>query len=137
MLAFRSSSGPLDAAETPVSPGPKTPPRTEQRMITKRTDKSGLSRRDNQHLTSFSITDFRAGRQDYGSGLVWGNVQRHWMLRVVETHFASAGKPNLSDRTPSGLLHLRTSYALRAERQYLGLQIVTHAIEFVPVMVLG
>src|ERR1700678_354453 len=32
---LRSSSGPLDAAETPVTPGPNTPPRTEQRTMTK------------------------------------------------------------------------------------------------------
>src|SRR5579862_6359611 len=35
MLVLRSSSGPLDAAETPVTPGPKTPPSTEQRSTTK------------------------------------------------------------------------------------------------------
>src|SRR5271170_2184210 len=42
MFVFRSSSGPLDAAETPVTPGPKMPPRTEQRRTTKterRTDR--------------------------------------------------------------------------------------------------
>src|SRR5713226_9572531 len=59
------------------------------------------------------------------------------MPGLVETHFASAGKPDLDDRTPSGLLRLRTPDALRLERQYLGLEIVTHEIEFVPVTVLG
>src|ERR1700722_19107013 len=42
MLVLRSSSGPLEAAETPVTPGPKIPPRTEQRTMkkaAKRTDR--------------------------------------------------------------------------------------------------
>src|SRR3984885_3947653 len=42
ILVLRSSSGPLEAAETPVTPGPKTPPRTEPRTMTKaakRTDR--------------------------------------------------------------------------------------------------
>src|SRR5580658_1536769 len=42
ILVLRSSSGPLEAAETPVTPGPNTPPRTEQRTMTKaakRTDR--------------------------------------------------------------------------------------------------
>src|SRR5437763_15411520 len=59
------------------------------------------------------------------------------MPRLIETHFASTGKPDLGDRTPSGLLYLRTPDALRIQRQYLGLEIVTHQIEFVPVTVLG
>ena len=32
------------------------------------------------------------------------------MLWLVKTDFASAGMPDLSDRTPSGLLHLRTQF---------------------------
>jgi hypothetical protein len=59
------------------------------------------------------------------------------MLRLVETHFASAGKPDLGDRTPSCFLHLRTPDALLPECRYLGLQIVTHEIEFVPVILFG
>jgi hypothetical protein len=43
-----------------------------------------------------------------------------------------AGKPDVGDRTPSGFLHLRTLDALLSECRYLGLQIVTHEIEFVP-----
>src|ERR1700734_3632535 len=42
ILVLRSSSGPLEAAETPVTPGPNTPPRTEHRATTKaakRTDR--------------------------------------------------------------------------------------------------
>src|SRR5271156_6789948 len=42
ILVLRSSSGPLEAAETPVTPGPNTPPRTEPRTMTKaakRTDR--------------------------------------------------------------------------------------------------
>src|ERR1700678_1049914 len=34
ILVLRSSSGPLEAAETPVTPGPNTPPRTEPRTMT-------------------------------------------------------------------------------------------------------
>src|SRR5580693_489537 len=35
ILVLRSSSGPLEAAETPVTPGPNTPPRTEPRTMIK------------------------------------------------------------------------------------------------------
>src|SRR5262249_18367007 len=59
------------------------------------------------------------------------------MLWLVETDFAAAGKPDLSDRTPSGLLYLRTPDTLLPEYRYLGPQIVTHEIEFVPVIVFG
>src|SRR5258708_6598040 len=45
MLVLSSSSGPAAAAETPVRPGLKIPPRTEQRMMTKRAKRRGLSRR--------------------------------------------------------------------------------------------
>ena len=60
-------------------------------------------------------------------------VQCDWMLRLVEPYVSSAGKADFSDRAPSGLLHLRALHALRSECQYLGLQIVTHEIEFAPV----
>lgn len=59
------------------------------------------------------------------------------MLRLVETYIASAGQSNVSDRTPSGLLHLRTPDALRPERQYLRLEVVTHQIKFVPGILVG
>src|SRR3954462_15344321 len=59
------------------------------------------------------------------------------MLRLVETHFASAWKPDLGDRTPSRFLHFRTSDALLPQRRHLRLQIVTHEIEFIPSMLLG
>src|SRR5262249_28991727 len=59
------------------------------------------------------------------------------MPRLVETHLASAGKPDLRDRTRSCSLHLRTPHALLPECRYLGLQIVTHEIEFVPVILFG
>src|SRR3984885_14072180 len=59
------------------------------------------------------------------------------MLRLVETDDASARKPDLGDRTPSGLLHVRTPNPLLSERQDLGLQIVTHEIELVPVILFG
>src|SRR5215813_13050761 len=59
------------------------------------------------------------------------------MLWLVETDLASAGKPNFSDRTPSGLLHLRTPDAFFPECRHLRPYIVTHEIEFVPVTVFG
>src|ERR1700680_273055 len=59
------------------------------------------------------------------------------MLRLVETDHASARKPDLGDRTPSGFLHVRTPNALLSERPDLGLQIVTHEIELVPVILFG
>jgi hypothetical protein len=55
------------------------------------------------------------------------------MLRLVETYFASARKPNLCDRTPSGLLHRRTLDALLFQRSHLGLKIVAHEIQLVTV----
>src|SRR6266849_6821144 len=59
------------------------------------------------------------------------------MLRLVETDHASARKPDPGDRTPSGFLHVRTPDALLSEARYLGLQIVTHEVEFVPVILFG
>jgi hypothetical protein len=59
------------------------------------------------------------------------------MSRLVKTHFASAGKPDLHDQPPSGFLDIRTPHALLSEFRNLGLQIVTHEIEFRPVILLG
>src|SRR5579859_1521149 len=59
------------------------------------------------------------------------------MLRLVETNHASAWKPDLGGRTPSGFLHVRTPNALLSERPDLGLQVVTHEIELMPVMLFG
>jgi len=56
------------------------------------------------------------------------------MLRLVKTDFASAGKPDVGDRPPPCFLHCRTLDAFLPECRYLGLQIVTHEIEFVPVI---
>src|SRR6266542_4529817 len=54
------------------------------------------------------------------------------MRRLVETDFASAGKPDLGDRTPPCFFHLGTADALLSERCRLSPQIVTHEIELVP-----
>src|SRR5450432_576543 len=54
------------------------------------------------------------------------------MLRLIETDFASAGKPDLGDRTPSRFLHVRTPDAFFLECRNLGRQVVTHEIELVP-----
>jgi hypothetical protein len=59
------------------------------------------------------------------------------MFRLVETYFASARKPDTGDRPPSLLFHFRTLYALLLKSRYLGLQIVTHEIEFVPAIRFG
>src|SRR5262245_9386698 len=59
------------------------------------------------------------------------------MLRLVEANFTSAGKTDLGDRTPSGFLQVRHCDTLRSEGDDLGLQIVTHQKEFVPLKFLG
>src|SRR5437762_7124076 len=59
------------------------------------------------------------------------------MLRLIETHFTSTGEPDHGDGTPSGFLHVRTPDTLRRKCRYLGLEIVTHEIEFVPVILFG
>jgi hypothetical protein len=59
------------------------------------------------------------------------------MPRLIKTNLTSAGKPELRDRTPSGLPHLRTPHAFAAECQYVGPQVVTHEIEFVPIIFFG
>src|SRR5262245_25988047 len=59
------------------------------------------------------------------------------MLRLVEANFTSAWKTDLGDRTPSGFLQVGHCDTLRAECDDLGLQIVTHQKEFVPLKVLG
>jgi hypothetical protein len=59
------------------------------------------------------------------------------MLRLVEADFTSPGKTDLRDRPPSGFLHVRHSDTLRSERDDLGLQVVTHQEEFVPLSAFG
>src|SRR5271167_727051 len=58
------------------------------------------------------------------------------MLRPVETDPAPAGKPDLSDRTPSSFLNLGTRDAFLFQRGHLRLEIVTHEIKFVPIIFL-
>ena len=59
------------------------------------------------------------------------------MLRLVETYCASAGKSDVGDRPPPCFLHFRTVDAFLSECRYLGLQIVTHEIEFVSASIFG
>lgn len=59
-------------------------------------------------------------RSASGDGESRGARDCNWVLRLIETYFASTRKLELSDRTPSGLLHLRTSNALLSECRYLG-----------------
>src|SRR5215470_13402716 len=72
-----------------------------------------------------------------GSGPVGSESQCEWMPRLVKTNLAPAGQPDLRDRTPSRFPHLRTLHAFVLECQYLSLQVVTHEIEFVPVIFFG
>ncbi len=53
------------------------------------------------------------------------------MLRMIETHFTSAGKLELGDGTPSCFLYLGAPDALLLQRGYLRFQIITHEIELV------
>jgi hypothetical protein len=59
------------------------------------------------------------------------------MSRLVKTDFAASGKLDLDNGTPSGFLYVRTPDALLSEHRNFGLQIITHEIEFEPVVLLG
>src|SRR5207253_1295175 len=63
--------------------------------------------------------------------------QRRWMLGLVDTELASSREPDSGYRTPSRFFHLRAMDALAPERHDLGLQVVTHQKEFVPVLRFG
>jgi hypothetical protein len=56
------------------------------------------------------------------------------MLGLIESDLASARKQDFSERTPSFFMYLRTRDALPGQSCDLRLQIVTHEIEFVPVI---
>src|SRR6266478_1624788 len=73
----------------------------------------------------------------YSDGSVRGEGQRRRMLRLIQADFTSAGKTDLCDRTPSGFLHVRHTDTLLSECHDLGLQVVTHEIEFVPLTLVG
>jgi hypothetical protein len=59
------------------------------------------------------------------------------MLRLVKTDFATPGKLDPSDRTPSLPVNVGTRHAFPLQRRHLGLEIVTHEIEFVPIILAG
>src|ERR1700736_512932 len=59
------------------------------------------------------------------------------MLRLVEANFTSAGKTDLCDRAPSRFLQVRDADTLLSECGDLGLQVVTHEKEFVPLKRFG
>jgi len=59
------------------------------------------------------------------------------MPRLIETDFASAGKPDPGHRTPPCFFHWRTPDVLLSECRNLSVQIVTHEIEFVANIFLG
>src|SRR5216110_2796087 len=60
-----------------------------------------------------------------------------WMLRLVKTDLASAGKPDSGERSPSFFVNLRTLDALLRKCQHLRGQIVTQKIKLVPVILLA
>src|SRR5579862_8406197 len=64
ILVLRSSSGPLEAAETPVTPGPNTPPRTEHRTMTKAAKRTDCNQRgiNTSHLQYSGVFPGRRGR---------------------------------------------------------------------------
>src|SRR5438093_1344473 len=59
------------------------------------------------------------------------------MLRLIKADLASAGKPNLRNRTPSWFLNFRALDALLCEGSHFGFQIVAHEIEFVDIILIG
>src|SRR5580704_15570462 len=93
ILVLRSSSGPLEAAETPVTPGPKTPPRTEQRTMTKaakRTDRvqRGINTSHFQYSGVFpaAILGWSLSAADRAAGPGGGRFSLHRLTRrVVQT----------------------------------------------------
>jgi hypothetical protein len=58
------------------------------------------------------------------------------MLRLVETDVAAAGELDPGDRTPASFLDIGARHAFLRKRGRLGLQVVTHEIEFLPVILL-
>src|ERR1700735_3384187 len=69
ILVLRSSSGPLEAAETPVTPGPNTPPRTEPRTMTKAAKRKERTQRG-INTSLFQYTGV-SGRLRSGRGSAW------------------------------------------------------------------
>src|SRR5262249_1287724 len=63
--------------------------------------------------------------------------QCHWMLGLIEADFTSARKTDLCNRTPPGLLHIRHADTLLSECDDLGLQIIAHEKQFVPINSVG
>src|SRR5580693_8483471 len=59
------------------------------------------------------------------------------MLRLVKTDLATPGKLDPSDRAPSLPVNVGTPHAFPFQRRHLGLEIVTHKIEFVPIILAG
>src|SRR5258708_11394804 len=59
------------------------------------------------------------------------------MRRLIQADFTSARKTDRCDRTPSGFLHVRHADTLLSECHDLGLQVVTHEIEFVSLTLFG
>src|SRR5579863_1166083 len=59
------------------------------------------------------------------------------MLRLIKTDLATSGKLDLGDRTPSLVLNVGARHTFSLELGDLGLEIVTHEIQFVPIILAG
>src|SRR5271166_835229 len=59
------------------------------------------------------------------------------MLRLVQADLSPAWQLDFGDRTPALVVDIRTRHAFLLQRGHLRLEIVTHEIEFMPVILLG
>jgi hypothetical protein len=59
------------------------------------------------------------------------------MLRLIKTDLATPRKLDPGDRTPSLPVNVGTRHAFPLQRRHLGLEIVTHEIQFVPIILAG
>src|ERR1700677_2955603 len=59
------------------------------------------------------------------------------MFWLVQANFAASGKLDLCDRSPPGFLDCGISDALSRQDRHLGLQIFTHEVEFMTIVVFG
>jgi len=59
------------------------------------------------------------------------------MLRLIQTHLASAREPDFGDRAPTLFMHRGTLDAFRLEGRNLALQVIAHEIQLMPVILFG
>src|SRR5262249_17357400 len=85
-------------------------------------------------LSSPPCSCSRAVSRWRGAESPWSVSQCRWVFGLVETYLAATGKPDLDDRAPSGFLHVRTRHPFLRQRRNLGLQVATHEIEVVAII---